>query len=78
MDGTGKKAVQVLVKRGGRILRIHKMRGVYGPFHSVSEAHLHRYLAEFDFRYSHRIALGIEDTMRANEKLKASSGKHLS
>jgi hypothetical protein len=54
------------------------MRGVYGPFHSVNEAHLHRYLAEFDFRYSHRIALGIEDTMRANEKLKASSGKHLS
>jgi hypothetical protein len=27
-------------------------RGVYGTFHSLSEAHLHRYLAEFDFRYN--------------------------
>jgi transposase-like protein len=52
-------------------------RGVYGTFHSISEAHLHRYLAEFDFRYSHRLALGIDDTMRANEMLKGSSGKRL-
>jgi hypothetical protein len=29
-------------------------RGVYGTFHHVSEAHLGRYLAEFDFRYSVR------------------------
>jgi transposase-like protein len=29
-------------------------RGVYGTFHSLSEAHLHRYLAEFDFRANHR------------------------
>ena len=28
-------------------------RGVYGTFHHVSEAHLHRYLAEFDFRVQH-------------------------
>jgi hypothetical protein len=27
-------------------------RGVYGTFHSISETHLHRYLAEFDFRYN--------------------------
>ena len=52
-------------------------RGVYGNFHHVSEAHLHRYLAEFDFRYNHRIALGIDDTARTNAALKGSSGKRL-
>ena len=52
-------------------------RGVYGNFHSVSEAHLHRYLAEFDFRYNHRIALGVDDTTRTNEALKGSAGKRL-
>src|SRR5208283_899164 len=40
-------------------------RGVYGVYHSVSEAHLGRYLAEFDFRYSNRSKLGVEDTERA-------------
>ena len=29
-------------------------RGVYGVYHSISEAHLQRYLAEFDFRYNNR------------------------
>jgi hypothetical protein len=29
-------------------------RGIYGTFHSVSKKHLHRYLAEFDFRYNTR------------------------
>ena len=31
-------------------------RGIYGTYQSVSQAHLHRYLAEFDFRYSNRLA----------------------
>ena len=35
-----------------------RMRGVY---QHCSEKHLHRYLAEFDFRYSNRSALGVED-----------------
>jgi transposase-like protein len=52
-------------------------RGVYGTFHHVSETHLHRYLAEFDFRYSNRIALGIDDAMRANKALKGIEGKRL-
>jgi transposase-like protein len=52
-------------------------RGVYGNFHSVSEAHLHRYLAEFDFRYNNRAALGVDDTARTNEALKGSTGKRL-
>jgi transposase-like protein len=41
-------------------------RGVYGVYQHVSEAHLHRYLAEFDFRYSNRERLGINDTDRAS------------
>ncbi|MDP1630728.1 MAG: IS1595 family transposase [Caulobacter sp.] len=52
-------------------------RGVVGTFHHVSEAHLARYLAEFDFRYSNRIALGINDTMRTDELLRGIGGKRL-
>jgi transposase-like protein len=33
-------------------------RGIYGTFHHVSQQHLKRYLAEFDFRYNERLALG--------------------
>jgi transposase-like protein len=36
-------------------------RGVFGCYFHVSEAHLHRYAAEFDFRHNHRVALGIDD-----------------
>ena len=52
-------------------------RGVIGTYHHISEAHLHRYLAEFDFRYNNRIALGVDDTARTNEALRGSSGKRL-
>jgi transposase-like protein len=52
-------------------------RGVYGTFHHVSEAHLHRYLKEFDFRYNTRAKLGIDDTMRTDEALRGSTGKRL-
>ena len=49
-------------------------RGVYGTFHNVSEAHLHRYLAEFDFRYNNR---KISDAERADELLRGAKGKRL-
>lgn len=49
-------------------------RGVYGSFHSVSEAHLPRYLAEFDWRYNKR---GISDVERAATLLRAAKGKRL-
>jgi hypothetical protein len=52
-------------------------RGVIGTYHHVSEAHLSRYLAEFDFRYSSRVALGINDTTRADELLRGIGGKRL-
>ena len=52
-------------------------RGVMGTFHHISEAHISRYLAEFDFRYSNRIALGVDDTMRTDEILRGVGGKRL-
>ncbi|MFY9656897.1 MAG: IS1595 family transposase [Methylocystis sp.] len=52
-------------------------RGITGVYHSVSEAHLHLYLAEFDFRYSNRSKLGIEDAERAAKALKGAEGKRL-
>jgi transposase-like protein len=52
-------------------------RGVTGTFHHVSEQHLARYLAEFDFRYSNRSGMGIDDTMRTDELLRQVGGKRL-
>jgi transposase-like protein len=52
-------------------------RGIIGTFHHVSEQHLHRYLAEFDFRYSNRARLGINDEARATMALRGIVGKRL-
>ena len=52
-------------------------RGMKGVYQHVSEKHLHRYLAEFDFRYSNRSALGVEDTERAELALLGIKGKRL-
>ena len=43
-------------------------RGMKGVYQHCSEKHLHRYLAEFDFRYSNRAALGANDLMRAEDR----------
>lgn len=52
-------------------------RGITGCYFHVSEAHLHRYLAEFDFRYSNRERLGVDDLARADQALKGVVGKRL-
>ncbi len=52
-------------------------RGVYGIYQHVSEAHLKRYLAEFDFRYCNRAKLGIDDVSRAGIALRGAKGKRL-
>lgn len=52
-------------------------RGIYGCYFHVSEAHLHRYVAEFDFRYSNRSKLGVEDAERADRALTGAKGKRL-
>jgi len=52
-------------------------RGMKGVYQHCSEKHLHRYLAEFDFRYNNRIALGVDDKERAERALKGVTGKRL-
>ncbi len=52
-------------------------RGIVGTYHSVSEAHLHRYLAEFDFRYNNRSKLGCEDAERTARAMSGIVGKRL-
>jgi transposase-like protein len=52
-------------------------RGMKGIYQHCKEKHLHRYLAEFDFRYSNRAALGINDLMRAEIAAAGIKGKRL-
>jgi transposase-like protein len=52
-------------------------RGMKGVYQHCSEKHLHRYLAEFDFRYSNRSAMGIEDMARSEVALKGFKGRRL-
>lgn len=52
-------------------------RGMKGVYQHCSEKHLHRYLAEFDFRYSNRVALGVDDKERAKVALHGAVGKRL-
>lgn len=49
-------------------------RGVYGTFHHVSKKHLHRYCAEFDFRWNGK---GLMDSERRDEAISAAEGKRL-
>jgi transposase-like protein len=52
-------------------------RGMKGNYQHCAEKHLHRYLAEFDFRYNHRIKLGYTDGDRATLAVKNAAGKRL-
>jgi hypothetical protein len=52
-------------------------RGMKGVYQHCSEKHLHRYLAELDFRYSHRVKLGYSDGERAVLAMKGIGGKRL-
>ena len=52
-------------------------RGMKGVYQHCQKKHLHRYLAEFDFRYSNREANGFNDKARADELLKGIIGKRL-
>jgi hypothetical protein len=52
-------------------------RGMKGVYQHCREKHLHRYLAEFDFRYSNRIAVGCDDLDRADRMLRGVVGKRL-
>lgn len=50
---------------------------VRGVYQHCAEKHLHRYLAEFDFRFNHRTALGIGDIDRTKAAIKGVAGKRL-
>jgi transposase-like protein len=52
-------------------------RGMKGTYQHCKEKHLHRYLSEFDFRYSNRAALGVDDVARAEKALRGVRGKRL-
>lgn len=52
-------------------------RGMKGIYQHCGEQHLHRYLAEFDFRYNERSSLGVNDIERATKALKGIGGKRL-
>lgn len=52
-------------------------RGMKGVYQHCDEKHLHRYLAEFDFRYNNRTKLGVTDTERAAKIIKGAEGKRL-
>jgi transposase-like protein len=52
-------------------------RGMRGTYQHCSEKHLHRYLAEFDFRYNNRAKLGVDDAARAATLAAGIVGKRL-
>ncbi len=52
-------------------------RGMRGVYQHCKEKHLHRYLAEFDFRYNHRVAMGVGDGVRALLAIRGAEGKRL-
>ena len=52
-------------------------RGINGVYHHVSQQHLKRYLAEFDYRYNQRMALGVNDAERARKAIAGIIGKRL-
>lgn len=52
-------------------------RGMKGVYQHCSEKHLHRYVAEFDFRYNNRVKLGVDDQARTGTVLKGIVGKRL-
>lgn len=52
-------------------------RGMKGIYQHCGERHLHRCLADFDFRYSNRVKLGVGDVERSERALKGVVGRRL-
>jgi transposase-like protein len=72
----GKKGETVTTNTVEGYFSIFK-RGMIGVYQHCSDKHLPRYLVEFDFRYSNRIALGVDDTERAERAIKGAVGRRL-
>lgn len=75
----GKPAVETTVITTNTVEGYYSIfkRGMKGIYQHCSEKHLHRYLSEFDFRYSNRIALGVDDQDRADKAIRGATGKRL-
>jgi transposase-like protein len=52
-------------------------RGMIGVYQHCGEQHLHRYVAEFDFRYNNRVRLGVDDAERTKRTIRGAAGKRL-
>jgi hypothetical protein len=52
-------------------------RGMRGVYQHCGERNLHRYLAEFDFRYNNQAACGVSDGARAESAVTGIVGKRL-
>lgn len=52
-------------------------RGMKGVYQHCGKKHLHRYLAEYDFRYNNRVKMGVNDSERANRVLANAVGRRL-
>jgi len=68
---------RVITDQHRRGLLQHLQRGMKGVYQHCGERHLHRYLAEFDHRYSYRIKLGHDDQARTDKALAGIKGKRL-
>jgi transposase-like protein len=83
--GTTMHSAGEYVKKGDRTIHSNTVegffsifkRGMSGVYQHCDERHLHRYLAEFDFRYSNRQSMGINDQDRAAKALRGIAGKRL-
>lgn len=84
--GTTKHAAGEYVRyEGGEVIHSNTIenyfsvfkRGMRGTYQHCAEKHLHRYLAEFDFRYNRRVGLGVNDTARTDAILAGVVGKRL-
>ncbi len=73
---TAKDGSRVHVNTAEGYFSIFK-RGLVGTYQHMSEQHLPRYLAEFDFRMNNRVRLGVNDEMRAAKAIKSARGKRL-
>lgn len=75
----GKPVVETTVMTTNTVESFYSVfkRGMKGVYQHCAEKHLHRYLSEFDFRYSNRIAIGVDDVARAEQALKGAAGKRL-
>jgi hypothetical protein len=52
-------------------------RGMKGVYQHCAKKNLHRYVGEFEFRYNHRVANGVDDAGRAELALAGAMGKRL-